>query len=84
MVGKPKTVLTNTKINDFPIEVQDALNEYVDIVVDDFPNELSPVRSIIHHIDLIPGASFPNKVAYKMTPRENEEIRHQVEDLLDK
>ena len=43
-------------------------------MVDDFGNELSLVRSISHHIDLIPGASFLNKVAYRMTPKENEEI----------
>lgn len=28
--------------------------------------------------------SFPNKAAYKMTPQENEEIRKQVQKLLDK
>jgi hypothetical protein len=33
---------------------------------------------------LIPGASFPNKVAYRLTPKENEEIRIQVQELLDK
>ena len=54
------------------------LNEHVDIMVDDFPNELPLVRSISHHIDLILGASFPNKVAYRMTPMENEEIKNQV------
>ena len=59
------------------------LNEYVDIVVDDFPIGLPLVRSINHHIDLISGASFLNKAAYKMIPRENEEIRNQVQDLLD-
>ena len=40
--------------------------------LDEFPNELPPVRSISHHIDLIPGASLPNKAAYKLTPLENE------------
>lgn len=62
MVGKPKTVLTNTRFDDFPVEVQYVLNEHVDIVVDDLPNELPPVRSISHHIDLILGASFQIKL----------------------
>ena len=48
------------------------LNEHVDIVVDDFPNELPPVGIIIHHIYLIPRASFPNKSTYRMTPNEND------------
>ena len=78
MVGKPKIVLTNTRFDDFPVEVRDVLNEHVDIVVDDFSNELPLVRSISHHIDMISRACFPNKVAYKMTPKENEEIRIQV------
>jgi hypothetical protein len=54
------------------------LEKFVDIVVDDFPSKLPPIRSISHHIDLITGASFPNKVAYRMTPRENVETRRQV------
>ena len=28
--------------------------------------------------------SLPNKATYKMTPQENEEIRKQVQELLDK
>ena len=40
--------------------------------MDDFRSELPPLRSMSHHIDSIPGDSFPNKVAYHMTPTENE------------
>ena len=60
------------------------LDEYVDIIVDELPNDLPPVRSISPHIDLIPGASLPNKIAYKLIPQENEEIKQQVQELLDK
>jgi hypothetical protein len=84
IIGKPRTVITNTRIDDLPIEVQKLLDEYVDIVVDDLPDEFPPIRSISHHIDLIPGASLPNKVAYRMTPAENEKISRQVQQLLDK
>ena len=78
IVGKPRTVITNTRIDGLPVEVQKLLDEYVDIVVDDFPDELPPVRSISHHIDLIPGASLPNKAPYRMTPVENAKISKQV------
>ena len=74
VIGKTNIVLTNTRFDDLPIEVQDVLNEKVDIMVDDFLNELPPVRSIGHHIDLIIRTSFPNKAAYRMTLRESEEI----------
>ena len=51
------------------------LSEFGDIIVDDLPNELPPIRKISHHMDFIPRMSLPNKIAYKMTPQENEEIR---------
>ena len=51
------------------------LHEFNDIVVYDLPSELPPKRSISHHIELILGKIIPNKVAYRMTPKENEEIR---------
>jgi hypothetical protein len=53
-------------------------------VVDDLPCSLLPIRSISHHIDLIPGVSFPNKAAYRLAPQENEEFKKQVQDLMDK
>jgi hypothetical protein len=52
--------------------------------VDELPHSLPPIRSISHHIDLIPGASLPNKAAYRLTPRENKEVKNQVQELLDK
>ena len=57
------------------IEVKILLDDFVDIIVDELPNALPPVRTISHHIELIPGAIFPNKVAYILTPQENEEIK---------
>ena len=74
----------HSEIVDLHIEFQVLFHEYHDIVVDDLPNELPPKRSINHHIDLIPGASLPNKAAYRMPPKENEAVRNQVQELLDK
>lgn len=68
IMGRPKVILTSTNLNDLPEEIQCVLNSYMDIIVDELPNELPPVRSISHHIDLIPGASLPNKAAYRLTP----------------
>jgi hypothetical protein len=58
VIGKPRDILTNTSMNDFPVEIQKLLDEFVDIVVDELPHTLPPIRSISHHIDLILGASF--------------------------
>lgn len=60
------------------------MDKYCVIIVDGFPNELPPIRIISHHIDLIPGENIPNRVAYKMTPTKNEDVRKQVQELLDK
>jgi hypothetical protein len=84
VVKKLRIVLTSTRVDDLPGEVQELLEQFADIVVDKLPHSLPPMRSVSHHIDLIPGASFPNKVVYKLTLQENEEVKRQVQDLLDK
>jgi hypothetical protein len=84
VVRKLRVILTNTSVEDLPKEIQELLENFADIVVDELPDSLLPIRSISHHIDLIPGASLPNKVAYRLTPRENEEVKNQVQELLDK
>jgi hypothetical protein len=78
VVRKPKIVLTNKRVDDLTEEVQELLEEFVDIVVDKLPCSLPPIRSVSHHIDLIPGASFPNKATYRLTLQENEEVKRQV------
>ena len=53
-------------------------------MVDYLCNELPPIMDISHMVDFILGSSLPNKVAYRLTPQENEEVRRQVQGLLDK
>eukprot|EP00253_Pinus_taeda_P030020 PITA_30020 len=65
-----------TKVSDLPTEVQQMLQEFMDIVVDDLLDEFPPKRSISHHIEFIPRESFSNKVEYRMSPKDNEEIRN--------
>jgi hypothetical protein len=60
------------------------LGEFADIVVDELPCLLPPIKSISHHIDLIPGVSLLNKAMYKLMPQENEEVKRQVQDLMNK
>jgi hypothetical protein len=60
------------------------LDNFFDIVVDELPSSLPPIKSINHHINIIPGESLSNKVAYRLTPQENEEVKKQVQDLMDK
>jgi hypothetical protein len=84
VVRKPRIVLTSTRVDYLPEEIQKLLGEFVDIVVEKLPCSLPPIRSISHHKYLIPGASLPSKVAYRLTLQENEEVKKQVQDLMDK
>eukprot|EP00253_Pinus_taeda_P029863 PITA_29863 len=84
VVRRMKPVLLNLEKSELPKEIQELLEEFQDIAADELPDKLPPKRSISHHIDFIPGASLPNKAAYRMSPKDNEEVHKQVQELLDK
>jgi hypothetical protein len=51
---------------------------------DELPKGLPPIRGIEHQIDLVSGASLPNRPAYRCNPEEAKEIRRQVAELLER
>ncbi|KAK1595908.1 hypothetical protein QYE76_018330 [Lolium multiflorum] len=60
------------------------MTEFSDVFPDEVPAGLPPLRGIEHQIDLIPGASLPNRAPYRTNPEETKEIQKQVQALLDK
>ncbi|KAK7263636.1 hypothetical protein RJT34_31230 [Clitoria ternatea] len=67
-----------------PKGIQNILQEFKDLFPKDIPKGLPPIRGIEHQIDLIPGASLPNRPAYRCNPKESLEIENQVNELLSK
>jgi hypothetical protein len=57
-----------------PPAIANLLQEYMDVFPSKIPLGLPPVRGIEHKIDLIPGASLPNRAVYRTNPEETKEI----------
>ncbi|XP_048613491.1 uncharacterized protein LOC111211802 [Brassica napus] len=69
---------------EIPSELLDILQDFSDVFPDENPKGLPPVRGIEHQIDFVPGASLPNRPAYRTNPVETKELQKQVGDLLEK
>jgi hypothetical protein len=71
-----------------PIEIPPSLipflKEFSDVVPEEIPHGLPPMRDMQHCIDLVPGSVLPNKPAYRLNPKEHEELQRQVEELIEK
>ena len=62
----------------------ELMADFSDVFPEELPDELPPMRSIQHAIDLVPGASLPNLPHYRMDPVKYEELHRQVKELLTK
>ncbi|XP_062100496.1 uncharacterized protein LOC133806405 [Humulus lupulus] len=58
--------------------------EFEDVLPEEVPYGLPPIRGIEHQIDFILGASIPNRPAYRSNPEETKELQRQVDELLEK
>ena len=65
--------------------VADVLSEFPDVFPADLPSihEL-PERSVVHRIDLEPGSAPPSRPIFRMSQREFDELKTQLDDMLAK
>jgi hypothetical protein len=61
-----------------PRAITNLLQEFKDVFPAEIPPGLPHLREIKHQIDLIPGASLPNRAVYKTNPEETKEIQRQL------
>jgi hypothetical protein len=73
---------TNKLDESLPSVVVSLLQEYEDVFPNDVPNGLPPIRGIEHQIDFVPGATIPNRPAYRSNLEETKELQRHVEELL--
>ncbi|XP_068639476.1 uncharacterized protein [Aristolochia californica] len=66
-----------------PQEIQVVLHEYRDVMPEQLPARLPPRRGVDHRIELEPGARKPVQAPYRMEPKELDELRRQLSELLD-
>ncbi|XP_020702245.1 uncharacterized protein LOC110113876 [Dendrobium catenatum] len=81
IITEPSLELPQRKEHD---DIQKLLQHYKDITQDELPDQLPPLRAIQHHIDLVPGASLPNKPHYRLNPKEQLILQELIDTLLQK
>nr|KAJ0212606.1 hypothetical protein LSAT_V11C400194710 [Lactuca sativa] len=75
---------TNQYGPSLPLAVQSLMRDFDEVFPDEIHADLPLMQEIQHCIDFVPGAVIPNKPAYRMNPREYEELQGQVSELLQK
>ncbi|KAI0493337.1 hypothetical protein KFK09_027614 [Dendrobium nobile] len=75
---------SNSSLQKIPAEVSDLLKEYCDLIPEELPAELPPLRDIQHRIDFMPGAVLPNLPHYRLSPKEQGILQGLIDDLLRK
>jgi hypothetical protein len=63
-------VLVSNYMQPVSLGVSTVLQEFDDVFPEEVPARPPPLRGIEHQIDLIPGASLPNRTPYRTNPEE--------------
>jgi hypothetical protein len=69
-------VLVSKDMQPVSLSVSTVLQDFNDIFLAEVPAGLPPLRGIEHQIDLIPGASLPNRAPTGPTPTKRRRYKH--------
>ena len=72
------------KVELVPKCVEDVLKMYQDVMPEDLSNELPPRQEVDHKIEVKSGTKPPSKALYRLTQKELEELKSQLDELLAK
>jgi hypothetical protein len=70
--------------SEFLEQIQTLLQTYFAIFPNELPQELPPSRGVEHSIDLFPDTQPMPKAPFRLSFDELKELKHQLQDLLDK
>lgn len=68
--------------NDLSTELKELIKKFGNIFLEEIQVGLPSLRDVQHHIDLVPCATIPNLPHYRMSPKKDEVLILQVEELL--
>ena len=72
------------KVELVPKYVENVLKMYHDVMPEDLSNELPPRREVDHKIEVKPGTKPPSKTPYRLSQKELEGLKSQLDKLLAK
>ena len=75
LMYKEALLCTNNFISALPSDIVSLLQEFEDVLPGEVPYGLPPIRGIEHQIGFIPGASNPNRPAYRSNPEDKRNFR---------
>jgi len=68
------SIATLSEVSELPPKVKNLIKEFGDVFPKEGPIGIPPFRVIEQQVDLVSGASLPNRPAYKTNPEETKEI----------
>ncbi|MEQ5213033.1 hypothetical protein ABN235_18955 [Morganella morganii] len=76
-------LVQDAEVEELEIERISVVREFPDVFPDDL-TKMPPEREVEFTIDLVPGTSPISKAPYRMAPKEMEELKAQLAELLEK